>query len=193
MKKNFLALCLILLTGTSARSAQIGLYNAFWSPADFNADYGPGIKLQADLNEIYHLEFRTTLFPNMGEDFDTESGKVEVELQTIPMEFGFLMDFPYVDDPFIQSYVGGGFGYYLIDLSAKGPAGTIDYESDDEIGFYALVGARMYVATEIVLFGDLMYRFVEGKAVTKHEDGSKSTIDMNLNGPGVNIGIALIW
>jgi Outer membrane protein beta-barrel domain len=193
MKKLLLIFLVSGMVSTASWASGVGLINSFWSPADFDSDFGPGVKLQADLDEIYHLEFRLTYYPDMGEDVMVDDEKVNVDLETMPLEFGLLVNIPYVDDPLIQSYLGGGFGYYLIDLSAKGPAGAINYSVDDEIGFYLLAGARLHFSPAVALFGDLMYRFVEGEAVTKREDGTKSEIDMNLTGPGVNIGIIVLF
>lgn len=193
MKKFVFMIVLAGIWATHSYAAGIGLINSYWSPDDFDADFGPGIKLQADLNEIYHLEFRMTLYPDMGEDVKSGDDIVKVDLETMPLELGFLANIPYIDDPLIQSYFGGGFGYYLIDLSAKGPVGAIDYHVDDEIGFYLLAGARLHFSPAVAIFGDIMYRYVEGKAVTKNADGTKSEIDMNLSGPGVNVGIVVLF
>jgi hypothetical protein len=183
---------LTLMAGQTFASG-VSLVNSYWSPADFSDDFGPGLKLQASLSEIYALEFRTSLFPDMGEDVIVEEERVQVDLSVMPLEFGFIANVPYIYDPLVQSYVGGGFGYYLIDLSAKGPAGSIDYNVSDEIGFFLVAGGRLHFTPELVMIAELQYRIVEGEAKSKTEDGTTSEIDMKLNGFGASLGLGVMW
>jgi len=191
-RARWITLSLMMLTGPLFGSS-ISLINSYWSPADFDDDVGPGLKLQASLSELYDLEFRTSLFPDMGEDVVTEAGNVTVDLALIPLEFGFVANIPYIYDPLLQPYFGAGFGYYMIDLSAKGPAGAINYKVDDEIGFYLVGGGRLHLTPELIMVGECMYRIVEGDAKTKNADGTSSEIGMKLNGFGFSIGLGLFW
>ena len=183
---------LTLIAGHSFASG-ISLINSYWSPADFSDDFGPGLKLQASLSEIYALEFRTSLFPDMGEDVIVDEARVTVDLSVTPLEFGFIANVPYIYDPLVQTYVGGGFGYYLIDLSAKGPMGGIDYQVTDEIGFFFLAGGRLHFTPELVLIAEVQYRIVEGEAKSNTEGGTTSEIDMKLNGFGGSLGLGVMW
>ncbi len=191
-RARWITCCLLALTGPLFGSS-ISLVNSYWSPADFSDDFGPGLKLQASLSERYDLEFRTSLFPDMGEDVVTDAGNVTVDLSVTPLEFGFVANIPYIYDPLLQPYFGGGFGYYMMDLSAKGPAGSIDYNVGDEIGFYLIGGGRLHLTPELIMVGEFMYRIVEGDAKSKAEDGTTSEIGMKLNGFGFSIGLGLFW
>jgi hypothetical protein len=182
----------VILTGHSFGS-NISLINSYWSPADFSDEFGPGIKLQASMSELIDLEFRASLFPDMGEDVIQGEDRITVDLSVTPLELGVLANVPYIYEPLVQSYLGAGLGYYMIDLSAKGPAGSIDYDVDNEIGFFLLAGARLYLTEELVLISEVQYRIVEGDAVSKADDGTTSDIGFKLNGFGGSVGLGLMW
>ena len=177
----------------SCRGSSAVLTTSYWSPADFNPEFGPGLKLEGSLNELFDIEFRAASFPDMGKDMRTEDGPVLVDLAVMPLELGLTMNFPYIPDPWIQSYFGGGIGYHQIDLSARGPAGNINYDVDNELGAYAVIGSRLFFNPYLILMLEVNQRFVEGKAVQTAEDGARSTIDMNLNGLGGTFGLGFFW
>ena len=82
------------------------------------------------------------------------------------------------------------------------PTGTrIDAGPDDEIGGYVTAGLKLPVwksgasfgETQAVLFGEIMYRFVDAED-THVESGPEVTLsDADLNGVGFNAGLLVRW
>jgi len=175
------------------QAGSLTLVNTYWSPADFDEDFGPGLQLQGSFNPIYDIMLRIARFPDMGDDVITGAGPVVVDLAVTPIELAAIAHLPYFDDPWAQPYFGGGFGYYQIDLSAKGPAGALDYSVSDEVGLLLLAGLRLHLSPELIMTAETTYRWVEARARGEDADGDRSAFDINLNGFGASIGLGLFW
>jgi len=183
----------LLAAAGVVQAGSLTLVNHYWSPADFDADFGPGVQLQGSFNPIYDIMLRLATFPDMGDDVITETGPVAVDLAVTPIELAAIAHLPYQDDPWVQPYVGGGLGYYQIDLSAKGPAGALDYSVSDEVGVLLLAGLRLHLSPELILTTEASYRWVEARARGAETNGERSAFDLNLNGFGAGIGLGVFW
>jgi hypothetical protein len=183
----------MLLAAGMAHAGSLTLVNSYWSPADFDEDYGPGVQVQGSFNPIYDVMLRIARFPDMGDDVITEAGPVEVDLAVTPIEIAAMAHLPYQDDPWIQPYFGAGLGYYQIDLSAKGPSGSLDYGVSDEVGVLLLAGLRLHLSPELIMTAEITQRWIEGEARGEESDGGSTSFDINLNGFGAGIGLGLFW
>lgn len=183
----------LLLAAPAGRGAGLALVQSYWNPADFSDDFAPAVRASVPLTYRWELEFRAARFPDMGDDVEKENGPVVVDLTVVPLELGLVAALPYQDQPLVQPYFGGGLGYYQIDLEAKGPAGRFDYRVDDELGVYLIAGLRLHVSYELVMLLEVTQRFVEGDASITEADGDRSSVGMNLNGLGANLGLGFHW
>lgn len=188
-----LAAAVLLASSGTAVAGSLTLVNNYWSPADFDEDFGPGVQVQGSFNPIFDIMLRIATFPDMGDDVITEAGPVEVDLAVTPIELAAIAHLPYQDDPWVQPYFGGGLGYYQIDLSAEGPAGSLDYAVSDEVGVLLLAGLRLHLSPELIMTAEITQRWVEGEARGEDAAGGRSTLDLNLNGFGAGIGLGLFW
>jgi hypothetical protein len=192
-----LALLLAAVFGSAAmlpaRGGGLSLMNGSWSPADFDTDYGPSIRLLIEANPAWGIELRASLFPDMGRDIPDPENPVTVDLEVLPFEAGIIAHLPYLEDPLLQPYFGAGIGYYLLDLSARGPAGNLDYRIKDELGLYVTAGLRLHLSPGVALFGEAAYRWVEATARPAPPDPTRRPIDINLNGLGLGGGLAFFW
>ena len=163
---------LLLAAGTAVRADnEWGVYGTFWSPSDADDSYGGGFKLGIEMVDRVQLDVRYSIFNNVFDDGP--------DLEVDPLEFGLSFAIPMSDD--VETALGAGLGYYFMD-------GDDVLDADDEVGFFMSAGLEWtihrsgatYGETSAKLFVEGIYRFVE-------------TGDIDLNGPGVNVGLLIGW
>lgn len=180
MKKTilFAAAALALIAGPAA-ATDFSLYGAYWNTQDLDEALGAGAKLRLGR----FVELRGTYFSDVTADTDPE--RFDFEVSAIPLEAGLRFDFG--DSESFTPYVGGGAGYYMLD--------TTEGEIDDEVGYYAVLGAEFArQQSGLGFMAEAIYRNMEA-TVTEDEDGFpddiRDDVILQLDGLGVNAGI--VW
>lgn len=174
MKKGIAILFTGMMTvlGSAAMADnEWGVFGTYWSPSDGDGTFGGGVKLGIEMVDQVQLDIRYSIFSDVLGD----GPKLDVD----PLEAGLSFSVPTDSD--FQPYFGAGLGYYLMSGNA-----------DDEVGFYLSGGVEYilhrsgadYGETTTKLFLEGMYRFV---------DASIGEEDLDLNGPGVQLGLMIGW
>jgi opacity protein-like surface antigen len=180
MKRTVLfAIAALALIAGPAAATDFSLYGAYWDTQDMDEALGGGAKLRLGK----YVELRGTYFSDVTADTDPE--RFDFEVSAIPLEAGVRFDFS--DNEAFTPYVGGGAGYYLLD--------TTEGEIDDEVGFYAVLGAEFgRQGSGLGFMAEAIYRQMEA-TVTEDRDGFPDNIhddvSLQLDGLGVNAG--LVW
>lgn len=182
MKKSLLiaAAALALAAGTAGPAAAVDFtaFGSYWDTQDADNALGGGVKLRFGI-----VELRGTYFSDVTADTDPE--RFDFEVQAIPLEAGLAFKFAQNDT--FSPYVGGGAGYYLLDTNIG--------EVDDEIGYYAVLGAdfgSFGSSGNMAINAEAIYRSMEA-TVRNEDDLTNPNIDddvaFNLDGLGVNVGL----
>jgi opacity protein-like surface antigen len=177
MKKIILsAAAALALLASPALAADLGVYGAFWDTEDADQALGVGSKLRFGI-----VELRGTYFSDVTADTEPESRDFEVS--AIPLEAGLA--FRFADTDRFSPYLGGGAGYYLLD--------TTEGDIDDEVGYYAVVGADFTTGGGLGLMVEGIYRNMEATVRGDLDDDPDvdDDVDIQLGGFGVNAG--LVW
>lgn len=185
MKKQFVICVLALgfLGGPQAPAdSEWGVFGSFWSPSDGDTGVGGGAKIGIPLVDRMQLDLRYAIINGL---IDSDNADLDVQ----PVEFGFQYAIPVNDR--VESYVGIGGGYYMMDGEVEGT----DARPDDEFGLYASAGvefilsrsAASYGQTSTKLFLEGLYRSVEAA------DMKVSGGDADLSGFGFQAGLLVGW
>jgi opacity protein-like surface antigen len=181
MKKTILcvAAALTILAVPAAKATDFGVFGSYWTTEDADDALGAGAKLRLGR----FVELRGTYFSDVTADTDPE--RFDFEVSAIPLEAGLRFDF--AENEAFSPYVGGGASYYLLDTS--------EGDIDDEVGWYALVGAEFArQPSGLAFMAEAIYRGIEA-TVTEDNDGFpddvRDDVNLNLDGLGVNAGI--VW
>ena len=186
--KKVVAIMALVACSTVARAGGLGIYGANWSPNDADAGYGAGAKLQ--FGDTVAIELRGSYFQDLSDDVDSVG--LDVDLEVIPLEVGLVIKIP--TGGAITPYIGGGGGYYKMEVEAENILGqkqTIDI--DDEIGWYAVGGLEIAISDGVALFGEAQYRQVEATAQGDDVDEIEEDVDIDLTGIGFNAGLLFAW
>ncbi|HEV2853407.1 MAG TPA: outer membrane beta-barrel protein [Thermoanaerobaculia bacterium] len=181
MKKIFLlticALAALAVSAVPARAADFGLYGSYWDTEDADQALGVGGKLS--FGRIFEL--RASYFSDVTADTEPESR--DFEIKALPLEAGLA--FKFAQGERFSPYIGGGAGYYLLD--------TNRFDVDDEVGYYAVLGADIKGASGLGFMVEGIYRNME--ATVRGDLGDNADVDdevdLQLGGFGVNAG--LVW
>ena len=181
MKKTILcfAAALTILAVPAAKATDFGVFGSYWSTEDADNALGGGAKLRLGR----FVELRGTYFSDVTADTDPE--RFDFEVSAIPIEAGLRFDF--AENEAFSPYVGGGASYYLLDTS--------EGDIDDELGWYAVVGAEFArQPSGLGFMAEAIYRGVEA-TVTEDSDGFPDHVhdDVNLNLDGFGVNAGLVW
>jgi opacity protein-like surface antigen len=180
MKRTILfATAVLALLAGPVRASDFSVYGSYWDTQDADNALGAGAKLRLGR----YVELRGTYFSDVTADTDPE--RFDFEVSAIPLEAGLRFDF--APNEAFTPYVGGGAGYYLLDTS--------EGDIDDEVGWYAVVGAEFArQPSGLGFMAEAIYRGIEA-TVKEDSDGFPDHIHddvaLNLDGLGVNAGI--VW
>ena len=181
MKKTILcaAAALTILAAPAANATDFGVFGSYWGTEDADEALGAGAKLRLGR----YVELRGTYVSDVTADTDPE--RFDFEVSAIPLEAGLRFDF--AENEAFSPYVGGGASYLLLD--------TTEGDIDDEVGWYAVVGAEFArQPSGLGFMAEAIYRGVEA-TVTEDDDGFPDDVhedvSLNLDGFGVNAG--LVW
>ena len=177
MKKTILwAAVALALSAVPASAADFGAYGAFWDTEDADQALGVGGKLSFGI-----FELRASYFSDVTADTEPESQ--DFEISVVPLEAG--LTFKFAQGERFTPYVGGGAGYYLLD--------TTDFDVDDEVGYYGVLGADIKGASGLGFMVEGIYRNMEATVRGDFNDNPDidEDVDLQLGGFGVNAG--LVW
>lgn len=191
--KKWMAILFAGVTLADAQAGGLGFSGAYWNPKDAEDGYGAAARLQVDLSSTVSLDIRGAYFPDMSEDISTPAGEIDSDLEIIPLEVGLLLH-PKVADKGVQPYIGGGIGYYMLELDTESPSGLDNrIDLDDEVGWYAVAGLKLRFSQGLALVLEAQYRGVEGTAKGDDIGDIDDAYTIDLEGFGANAGLMLSW
>ena len=184
MKKTLMGVVCAMgvMTSGAWAGADFGLFGSYWNTKEFSDDgWGAGAKASIEIVKPLSLEVRGTYFDDLG-------APGSERLQAIPVEAGLKLAL--ITQQWFKAYVGGGGGYYFLDLNQGGSI-------DDEWGWYGVGGIEVMLSKHVGLFGEAIYRGLEGNVnsaepLKSTEDVSESlthSSTLNLDGWGANAGL----
>ena len=177
MKKTFLfAFAALALLVVPASAADLAVTGSYWDTEDADEALGVGGRLRFGI-----VDLRATYFSDV--TADTEPERFDFEVSAIPLEAGLAFSFAGNDT--FSPYVGGGAGYYMLD--------TTEGDIDDEVGYYAVVGADITRPTGLGFTVEGIYRNMEATVRGDLDDDPDidEDVDIQLGGFGINAG--LVW
>jgi hypothetical protein len=182
MKKTILCVVAALgLCALPAMASDFAITGSYWDTEDADEALGVGGRVRFGI-----VDLRATYFSDVTADTDPE--RFDFEVSAIPLEAGLA--FKFAETETFQPYVGGGAGYYLLDTS--------EGDIDDEVGYYAVLGADFTRASGLGFTVEGIYRNMEAtvRNVGDPTDPDDNTdidddVDIQLGGFGVNAG--LVW
>ncbi|HEV7667420.1 MAG TPA: hypothetical protein VGS22_02770 [Thermoanaerobaculia bacterium] len=176
-------LALAGLLASPALATDFGLYGTYWDTDALNSTAGGGAKLGFG-EGLVRFEVRASHFPDLSENvnelIDNGTGRFKVRA-TVP-EAGITFNF--APEQRFQPYLGAGASYYILD--------TNQFEVDDEIGWYGLVGFHVgRPEGGPAFFAEGMYRKVDATIVNDDatDPDVNGKVDFDLSGPAVNAGV----
>ena len=200
MKKVY---CAVVLAGLCSLPAvaqldsgsAFTLYGAYSSPKDGGDSFGGGVGFEWGI-----LQLRGTYFNDVkAKDFEN-SGCPPVcvfgrpKISDIPVELGLKFRFP---TEVVSPFFGGGASYHFLRLEDNNAldanGNRFHDELNDELGWYAMIGADFMASNGVGVFVEGNYRWVRGTVRSRGNQilGATDRVDLQLGGPGANVG--LVW
>lgn len=186
MKKTLVGLAILAFAAAPVSATGFSIYGSGWDPDAVDDALGGGIGFSFPVGESgFGLDFRGSFFQeadidNVGDD-DRDVFR-DFGLQIIPVDAAVRYDFN--NEGAANFYVGGGASYYFLDID-NGP------DLDDELGWLAFVGAEFGNPDGARFFLEGGYRAVESTVRNEDLDEIDDDVDIDLNGPTVNLGV--VW
>lgn len=186
MRKALVAFALLIALAMPAWCGDLGVMASFWSPNDLDDDVRGGLYLDVPVGRmdwqtraVFHedLEFRSVA-----------QGDFIIDPRVI--ETGLAWTFP-TQNADVQPFLGGGFSYLDFKMNRGG-------RIEDEFGWYGVLGIDWNFRPNGSIRGEVLYRVVA--AQIQGDDvglggGPGRFVDepLDLDGVGVNLGIAYHW
>lgn len=192
MQKIGLILTLWLTFSGLCLANGLGVHGGYIDTEDLGDSVGIGGKFQIDLPGGLNIEGRTMMYDDLGKDLPVGGGAVRMDLEIWPIEMGLAFDIP-VGKRFIP-YIGGGIGWHLLEADVTVGEVTQHIDLDDEFGFYLVGGFNMELGENIAIYGEYLYRQVEGSLEDDHTSKLvKDAVLVDLGGFSINLGLLLRW
>lgn len=186
---------LMLATGWTgvAAAGGLGFYGAYWSPHDGDSGYGLGAHLQMDISSTLALEARGSFFEDLTADLRNGTRITEYNLEATPLELGVIIKIN-VADAALRPYIGGGLGYYVLDIQTElSNGGSVEVDIDDQLGWYVVGGLSIKLSGNIAFLIEAQYRSLEATAQDDDLDEVFTEVDYDLTGIGANAGLQIRW
>lgn len=178
MKKAIIcAAAAFALAAGPAAASDFAVFGSYWDTKDAEEALGVGAKVRFGI-----VELRGTYFSDVTADTEPESR--DFEISAIPLEAGLA--FKFAENERFSPYIGGGAGYYMLDTSRG--------EIDDEVGYYAVLGADIGSPDGLSFVAEAIYRSMEATVTDEEDPTDPDIVDdvaFDLDGLGVNVG--LVW
>jgi len=190
MKRAFLALGLLaLLAAPAGARGGIGVHAGWIDTDQADNDAGWGALFHIGITQRVDIQVRATDFRELSVKPEDAESENSFRFQTTAWDLGFTYNF-FKDGRRLTPYVGGGGTYFMLDSTpdSKGRVG-------DEYGWYGIAGLDLPVGKRWSVYLEGMWR--DAKMTIKGDDlgglGGPVDVGVNLNGPQVNLGLALTW
>lgn len=192
MQRILPILALALLLPVSAHAGSFRLHGAYWDTDELGDTGGVGIAfslplagaLDLDLRAAYLQELVTDPFDSVFQDDEGLFAEDSFELTPIDVGLRFHLQRAGGIDP----YFGGGLTYVFLDTDRRG----VDFK--DEVGYYAMFGARFGDNRGPAFFAEALYRKVNATAETRRGGVIlNDEVDIDLDGLAINAGVEWTW
>ncbi len=178
MKKWMVLVALFLLILPAAQ-AGIGVFGTWWDSKDYDALYGGGIKLGAEIGAGFGIEARASY---LSTDLFSDN---DVQMDVIPLEA--VASWTLEVSEMLKPYIGAGVGYYVKNLDWDSNDVWDDATSKDSVGYFALAGLNLVFGNATV-FGEAKYNLVSEEDEFEWR-GSDVQEKYSLDGLSVNAGV----
>src|SRR5918992_1090412 len=175
MRKTILWVAALALLAGPASATDFGLFGSGWNTKD--ADQGIGVGGKLNFGRLFEL--RAAYFSDL--TADTSPERRDFELRAIPLEAGLA--FKFAESERMSPYAGGGAGYYMLDTDRG--------DIDDEVGWYAVLGADFQTSENLGFMVEGIYRGMEATVRRDDLDDIRDDVNVDFGGLGVNAG--LVW
>ena len=190
MKRAFLALGLLALLAVPASAGGgVGMHAGWADMSEADNDAGWGLLFQIGVTPHVDIQVRGTDFRSLNVAASNSNQlDSDFEFQATILDLGFKYNFT-KDGRRLTPYLGAGGSYYLLDSTpdSKGRVG-------DEYGWHGIAGLSFPIAPRWNVYLEGMWR--DAKMTIKGDDlglGGPVDVGVDLNGPQINLGIALTW
>jgi outer membrane protein W len=175
--KKWIILVILVLAILPAAQAGIGLFGSYWDSKDYDALYGGGIRLGAEIGAGFGLEARasylsTDLFENN-----------DLTMNIIPLEA--VLSWTLDVSEMLKPYIGAGAGYYMKNVDVE--EDEFWNKTDDCFGYFALAGLNV-VFGNATLFGEAKYNLMSKDDEIEWR-GSDIKEKYSLDGLSINAGV----
>jgi hypothetical protein len=183
---------LAALAAAPTLAADFALMGSYWDTDVAGNTAGGGVILGLPLSESFAIELRATYFEQLSDDtlenafHSHDPVFLKQGIQALPLEAG--VRFGFAPGEMFRPYVGGGASYFLLDSDFG--------EIQDELGYYAAIGATVGDGRGAEFFFEGLYRKATAhvKIDPQHFDeiGDINVDDnaaLKLDGVGVNVGV----
>lgn len=194
MKKLVIAALVAAAVGAAPASAgDFSVFGSWWDTDVAGDTAGGGVALGIPFNETLGLELSANYFEELTDDplanaFDSDDPVfVEQGLNVTPLSVGLRVNFGDSASSF-RPYVSGGVSYFLLDSDFG--------EINDELGYYAGLGAGIGNPDGMSFFAEAIYRSAEAEVELDPDEFDdiddidvRDTATFDLDGIGVNAGL----
>ena len=193
MKKLLIAAIVAAVVAAPAAAGDFSLYGAWWDTDVAGDTAGGGVSLGIPFNDTLGLELSATYFEELTDDplanaFDSDDPVfVEQGLNVTPLSVGLRINFGERESTF-RPYASGGVSYFLMDSDFG--------EINDELGYYAGLGAGIGNPDGMSFFAEAIYRSAEAEVELDPDElddiddiDVRDSATFDLDGIGVNAGL----
>lgn len=192
MKKLVIAGIVVAALAAPSTAADFSVFGSYWDVDVAGDTAGGGISMGIPFNESLALELSATYFEELTDDplanaFDSDDPVFEQQgMNVTPLSAGLRWSFG-ANESF-RPYASGGLTYFLLDSDFG--------EVNDEVGYYAALGAGFGNPDGMSFFAEAIYRSAEAEVkldpeqlddIDDIEVRDRATFD--LDGVGVNAGL----
>lgn len=172
MRKLAIAVLGLALSSATAQAEGLGLFGSIWTPDVGDKTLGVGLKLREGPGHFY-LGGRATYYNRVEDAIGT------TDLRVIPVDVTVGLQAEPLEE--VNIYGGGGVSYFFLD--------AYDGSEEDEVGWLLEAGAELTITKHLSVFAEILWREIEGT----HDDGDidLDRVDIDLDGPVINLGIVL--
>lgn len=181
-----------LVGASPALAGDFAVLPAYWDTDAAGQTAGGGIALGLPFNPTVGIEMRATYFEELGDDplaaaFDSDDTVFQDRgINVAPLELGLRVHLTQSD--VFQPYLSGGGSYFLLDSDFG--------EVDDELGYYAALGANIGDREGASFFIEGIWRKATAQVRLDPEEldqiddlDVEDRADIDLDGVGANLGV----
>ena len=179
MKRLCFITSVLSLTLATSFAGGLGIFGSYWSTEDADESFGFGGKATIGNGDAMNLDLRGTYYFDVSDDKDAAN----IDMKVVPLEIG--LHYTLTGNKKSRVYVGGGGSYIIVDPDIG--------EADNEVGWYGVGGIEFALESNISLFGEALYRNVEGTVTDDSLDQVVDQVDYDLSGFAYNIGLVMKW